>query len=392
MRNLFLATAAAVTCVPTVALADSPVVQAVQLGHENVRYAKGVPTVDLEQRGGAVQIRPLPMDHGSYVFSVAVYNDGDLPADMDIADVVVTSDSQPVGVQGVDRLIKKAKHRAFWSQLGVAMLGGLAAGAASSERDTYYSSYHSRYSSYHSYFSAPSLAGQLEADRITDETGAALAGMQAQLDATSAALSDQVMQLSTVDPGGMYAGKVVLEKIRVRDLPQDITITVNWNGEQYPFAFRLAKAGTPAPTYTQMVRAERPASAVASASAPAPGEIRQSPVPRGVDMDAIVRRTAQVMPKDFALDSGTKLTSYSALGPKLIITAQADPSIYSDPESWQAAASSELCAAKPFAAILYQGGAVQATYSEQGRKQLGTIEVSGDSCRSARRGQMAFGG
>lgn len=58
--------------------------------------------------------------------------------------------------------------------------------------------------------------------------------------------------MSTIDPGQSYVGKIVVRKIKNAKLPQRVTITVNWNGEQYPFAFQLAKAGTLAPEFTEL--------------------------------------------------------------------------------------------------------------------------------------------
>lgn len=302
MQRLFgmvVATTAAALA-PTMALAKDPVVQAVQVGFENVRYNKGIPTVDLEQRSGVVQIRPLPMDHGSFVFAVAVFNDSNVPANMDIGNIAVRVGSDPVGIMNVDRLIKKAENRSRWSQFGMALLGGLASSAAASERTTYHGTVSSPYATYHATYSAPSLSGQLRAARIEDQTVMRLSGMQAQLDATRDALSDHVIQMTTVDPGRMYAGKVVLEKIKSKQLPQQLTIMVNWNGEQYPFAFQIAEAGTPAPAFVQTARVvtprpQRQVSAPASSAA-----LSQGPRMAGrshVDMENIVKRTAEVMPR-----------------------------------------------------------------------------------------------
>lgn len=241
--------------VPATASAGEPVVQPVQIGAETVRYDRAVPTLDLRQQRGAVQIRPLPMDHGSLAFSVAVFNGGEAPVNIDTSNFTVTSGTQTLGVFSVDQLIAKAKNRAMWSQIGVAALGGLAAAAAASQRDTYRSTLYTPRGVYRGYYSAPSAMGQLQATAIVAGTGVGLVAIQNQLDRTREALGNDVVQMSTVNPGASYAGKIVLHKIKRAKLPQRVTITVNWNEEQYAFAFQMAKAGTPAPVFTALTAA-----------------------------------------------------------------------------------------------------------------------------------------
>jgi hypothetical protein len=390
MKTIMLTMATLAAGLPAAAMAEQPIIQAVQVGQENVRYDKGVPTLDLEQANGAMKIRPLPMDHGSFVFGVEVLNAGAVPANFDVSNFSIQVGSKPVGILTADRLIQQAKHRSAWSQIGMTLLGGLGAAAASSERDTYYGHISTPYGSYSSYYSAPSLAGQLQADRIADQTAMTVAGMRAQLDARREDIGNHVIQLTTVRPGQIYGGVIVLEKISTGDLPQKLTITVNWNGEQYPFAFQIAKSGTPAPVFTPTTASASPGVGLTNVWASARGRpvatpatlsAPPRPVAPSVDMERIVRRTAEVMPRSFALDSGTKLTSYKASGTELIVTAIANPSMRAGSDEWRAAATAEICAAKPFAAILYQGGSVRASYVQPRARTLGTIEVNAESCR-----------
>src|SRR3546814_13109107 len=96
-------------------------------------------------------------------------------------------------------------------------------------------------------------------------------------DVCSSDLADTVVQLSTVDPDRSYGGKIVLAKIMDKKLPKIVTINLDWNGERYPFSFRLVKPGTPAPVYTNLaaVTPQPPAAgmvvgAAAAAAAGAP--------------------------------------------------------------------------------------------------------------------------
>ena len=247
---------ATLVAVPSAALAAPPVVQPVQIGAETVRFTQGVPTVELQLQNGAVQIRPLPMERGSIAFSVAVFNGGTGSANIDIANFDVATGDRRLAVFSVDDLIRKAKNRAMWSQIGLALAGGIAAAGAASQRDTYTSTFYTPRATYHSVYSAPSAWGQVQAAAITAGTAYGVVAIQNQLDRTREALGNEVVQLSTVDPGQSYAGKIVVEKIRGARLPQRVTVTVDWNGERYPFAFQLAKAGTPQPVFTALTPPE----------------------------------------------------------------------------------------------------------------------------------------
>ena len=287
-------------------------IQPVQHGQETVRYLKSVPTLDLEQHDGVVQITPLPFDHGSLVFGVAVYNDGHLPANMGIEQVHVSFGGQPVTVFTEHQLVKKAKSRAMWSQIGLAVLGGLAAGAASSQRYHYNSTFITPRGTYRYHFSAPSVAGQFQAAAITASTGYGIAQVQSQLDQTIAVLGDEVIQLTTVDPGESYAGKFVIAKVDPKALPATVNITIDWNGESYPFVFRIAKRGSPAPVFTALTGA----SDLTSFGEPAtprltPAVMQQAASQRPAEsQSAVLLQTAQIAPEGGAPNHGLNSNSH----------------------------------------------------------------------------------
>lgn len=175
---------------PTAVLAEEPILQPIQVGSETLRYDRGVPTLDLQMEQGSVQIRPLPMDHGSLAFSVAVFNAGNAPANFGIENFSVRAGEKSLAIFSVDQLISKAKNRARWKQIGVGILGGLAASAAASQRDTYYGSLHTPYGSYFSTYSAPSAVGQLQATAIAAGTGYSIAVIQSNLDRTRVLMAE----------------------------------------------------------------------------------------------------------------------------------------------------------------------------------------------------------
>lgn len=257
--------------------ADKWLIQPIQAGQETVRYEKGVPTLDLELKDGVVQITPLPLDHGGLAFGVAVYNDGRQAANMGIENVTAQFSNGSVKILTREDLEKKAQNRAMWASIALAAAGGLAAAAAASQRNHYRSTFVTPRGTYRSYWSAPSAAGQFQATAIATGAGFGIASINNQLDQTLAALGEEVVQLTTIDPGESYAGRVVLAKIKPTALPARISLTVSWNGEVYPFNFQIAKRGTPAPSFTAITRtsdltnfsppsAPQPAAAVTTAA------------------------------------------------------------------------------------------------------------------------------
>ncbi|MCT2398500.1 hypothetical protein [Novosphingobium mangrovi (ex Huang et al. 2023)] len=230
-------------------------IQPVQIGYESVRYSRGIATVQLEQRDGVVQITPLPLDHGRMSFAIAVYNDGLYPANFDIGNVMPAYHGLAVSVLTRSKLQSMAKRRAFWTKFGLAMLGGVAAGLSASQRNTYHSTYVTPRGTYRSWYSVPSAAGQFQAAVITAGTAASIVMVQRQLDQTVAALGEQIVQLTTVDPGESYAGRIVMDKVPLKERDEPITLTVRWNDEDYLFAFRVVRSGTPQPVFTNLRRA-----------------------------------------------------------------------------------------------------------------------------------------
>ena len=247
MKTLGAVTLACIGAVamPSLAAAENALYP-VQIGDETVRYLQGTPTLDLESQSGAVQITPLPFDHGGFSFKVAIYNKSLRPANFDSDNIRVNAGSQTLTVFTKDQLVKKAKSRAMWSQIGIAMLAGAAAAAASQAYTT---------DTYRSYTNTPwggishvaqwrnNSVGILGAAAATAAGTAGIIGVQNRLDYTVRTLGSEIVQTTTIDPDASYAGRIVIEKIKNPVLPTDVRITVAWNGTDYPFAFRLTKVG-----------------------------------------------------------------------------------------------------------------------------------------------------
>lgn len=251
------------------------------VGNEGARYLKGVPTLDLQQQRGAIQLRSLGFYNNRPMFAIAFYNAGPEPVNIGLEDIHVAANGVPLTVFPVAELERQAKRKAWWSQFAMAMLGGISAGLASSRRDTYHSTISGPYGSYSVHSSYPSLAGQLQAQRIQTDTLYGISAIQYQLDRTIEMVNDHVVQRTTVDPGSTYGGLIITDKLKKGDPPYELRVDVDWNGERYPFAYVMQRPGKPVPKrYAGMLAANAkpralnqafaPAETMARGSAPAP--------------------------------------------------------------------------------------------------------------------------
>lgn len=240
------------------------------VGNEGARYVKGVPTLDLQQQRGAIQLRSLGFHNNRPAFAIAFFNAGPEPVNIGIEDIHVSANGTTLTVFSEKELERQAKHKAWWTQFGLALLGGVAAGAAASQRDYSHGTITGPYGTYTIHTSYPSLAGQLRADRIEGQTSYNIAAVQYQLDRTLELLDNHVVQKTTVDPGSSYAGLIILDKLKTGKPPYELRLDVDWNGERYPFAYVLERPGKAIPErYSTMLAANaKPKMLSAAFSAP----------------------------------------------------------------------------------------------------------------------------
>lgn len=206
----------------------------------NVRYFKGVATVDRANDFAAVQVAPVGLDHGRLSFAVSVLNLSQAPDNFGIENIAATVGGQQLPVLSRDRLDHMASNRAHWKQFGMAVIGGLAAASAASVRDTYRATTFTPHGLYSTSISMPSIGGQIAAANTSAASSYAIAGIQARLDATREALADEILQTTTVMPQDSYAARIVIEKFKGK-WPQTVHLTVAFAGQQYPFDFEVSK-------------------------------------------------------------------------------------------------------------------------------------------------------
>ncbi|WP_205481568.1 hypothetical protein [Sphingomonas arenae] len=226
------------------------------VGAEGARYVRGVPTLDLQQQNGVVQVRFLGYDHNKPVFAVGFFNGGAEPVNVGIENIQATMNGSASPIFTVDQLAGQAKNRAMWAKLGIALGAGLGAAAAASQRSTYHRTMVTPRGTYSFSGSYPSLAGQLRANQIQAYGAYNLVLVQQRLDTTLAAIGDHVVQRTTLDPGDTYGGLVVLDKYKYGKPPFELRLSVDWNGERYPFAFLVHRKGEAVPAkYASMLAA-----------------------------------------------------------------------------------------------------------------------------------------
>jgi hypothetical protein len=229
-----IVSAALATCLlASPALAEQRVnFEAVPAEGASIRFVQGIATIDVAREHGAVQVTPLGVDHGRLTFAVAVLNKGPSSDNFGIEDIHAAIGDQ------------MARNRALWTQIAIAALAGAAAGVAASQNDTYRATTYTPHGTYRTVIRMPSTSGQIAAAGSVAAGAYGMSQVQQQLDATRAALANEIVQTTTIDAQDSYAGRIVVDKPDGphSGWPQEVRLTVSFNGEDYPFTFRVARA------------------------------------------------------------------------------------------------------------------------------------------------------
>ena len=248
-----MAVALAMTGMSVASLAAAPalILQPISIGTETARFDRGVATVSLKTSAGAVEVRPLPLrDDRTLAFSVAVYNRSGRAANFGTENVTASFDNIPVHVLSHDQLANAATRKARDRQIGALALAGVLAGVASTASTTHYG--YGVVRTPHAIYARP-IAWQDNSIGTVGAVAAVGAGAMAarsidqKLDYTLDRIDGETLQTTTVYPDASLGGVVTLALYDdLRKRPGTVHLTVSWNGERYPFAFRLAPAGAPA--------------------------------------------------------------------------------------------------------------------------------------------------
>jgi len=256
------------------AVAADLILYPVQSGTETIRYRTGIPTLNIETPTGSVTVTPLPLDHNHATFGVAVYNKGNNSVNVGIENVTASIAGRPIPVLSREELQKRAKSRATWSAIGLAMLSGVAAAAASTANTTshYYGNVRTPRGTY--FWSSSyrdNTIGVLGASAAVAAGTAGIVGIQNRLEYTLGTLATDILQTTTVDPDNSYGGEVVIEKPSGMKLPYDVSITMHFNGADYPFTFRMTEQGkNKPPAFTEAAIGNHPRAMLAPANPATP--------------------------------------------------------------------------------------------------------------------------
>jgi hypothetical protein len=198
---------------------------------QTVRYEQGLPTVE----NADVRVMPMrELDHGSFQFKVAVFNSGQQPFNFGMENVTASANGAPVQVYTRDELEHKAKHRAMWSQIGYAMLAGV---AAAGQSNNIHATTYTPHGVYRTTIYRPGLSnGQLA---TVAAGGGAIALSQIGLQKTLEQIGDETVQTTTVDPDSGYGGKVVIAKLKKSRAGDKLTLTIDTGGKLNTFTFAL---------------------------------------------------------------------------------------------------------------------------------------------------------
>jgi hypothetical protein len=215
-------------------------------------------------------------------FGLGIYNKGAQAANFGIENIQASLQGQAVPVLSSQELQKRAKSRAAWSQIGMALLVGAAAAAVSQAHTT--DTYHSRVRTPNGTYSWSSsyrdnTIGTLGAAAAVAGGVVAINGIQNRLDYTLANLSEEIIQTTTVDPEASYGGRIVIEKSDKAKPPYDVRVVIAWNGAEYPFVFRVTKEGVnvPAPYTTAPTVQPAPPPASAQPNQPTASPAQSTP-------------------------------------------------------------------------------------------------------------------
>lgn len=247
MLSYRVMTAAVIAATMAAPVAAKTAIYPVPTGSEVVRFHGGVPTLDLETPTGGVEITPLPFDHGHVTFGVAIYNKIQQPSNFGIENISAEIAGTSIPILSEQELEKRAKSRAMWSQIGVAVLAGAAAAAVANAHTTDH--YHGRMRTPHGTYAwsasyRDNSLGVLGATAAVGGGVAGIVGIQNRLDYTLQNLGDEIIQTTTVEGDTSYGGRIVVEKPK-GDLktPYDLKLAINLNGQIYPFVFRVTDEG-----------------------------------------------------------------------------------------------------------------------------------------------------
>lgn len=247
-RKRFAVFAFVTALMPAAGFAQDRVLQPVQSEGVLGRYVGGSVALTSRKAGGVVQVMPIGLDHDGLTFIVTVFNDGHRPSEINTQAIGVKVAEQPIRVFMREEVMAKERDRAERRQMLAGFTGAVLSAALAAQRDTYRSTVVTPRGTYRSTITAPSVSGQIGAQRATERAADRYVEIDQQLSLTLAALAQELFKRTTLDPGESYAGRLVTERVKSKKGKiAPVEVTVDWNGDRHIFWLQIAQYGIAAP-------------------------------------------------------------------------------------------------------------------------------------------------
>jgi hypothetical protein len=212
------------------------------IGTTTTRYEQGVPLTASNLASGSVQVKPVGVnDKGRLMFGVAAINQSQVPMNFGIENVSMFSDAGlPIRLFTHDELERQAKNAATWAAVAVAFAGAASAYAATQNAysTTTGSIYGPRGTTNFISQTYNPTAATLGVGAASAATAAGLIAINRSLDDTIANLNGRILQTTTIDPGMIYGGQIVTDRVKL-DKPQIVVIHVGFNNEDHEFRYNV---------------------------------------------------------------------------------------------------------------------------------------------------------
>ena len=185
-----------------------------QEGVTSVRWL-GAPKLIQQRQRGRVTVAPRGIEKGRLAFDVEVHNLGEGAAVFGPENVEVHAADETLSLDSRARMEQRAKSKAKWTRIGVTValvaLVGVAAFATRSNAP-----HHSHY------LPKPRRDPAVDVPRVTGSDPALEAAL-------------------TVPARHLYSGRIFVERPKGPLKGQELSLAVSFNGESYPFAFRVSE-------------------------------------------------------------------------------------------------------------------------------------------------------
>jgi len=188
---------------------------------DSLTYYKGTPVVERLTNFGKLRITSIPEETGKPAFIIEILNESENPINFGTENIVaaVAGQKKPVTVYSANDVQKMVQSKANWAAAFTAMAGA-------SATNTSYGTACGRYSCVTATVTTPDYYARANAAQQVGE----IRNMEAnRIDE----LSQNYLQLTTVQPGESYGGRVALSKPKPKKWPATVTLTVL--GEQFIF-------------------------------------------------------------------------------------------------------------------------------------------------------------